>query len=62
MPRSLKPMQFGLASLFAFTTLAAVGLWAWRFGPLKLAAIIAITTGVFFVVLWCVLLARKLFR
>ena len=61
MPLQLRRTQFGLASLFVLMTVVAIALWAWRFGPVKLAGIIAVTTGVLFVVVWLVLLAKEHF-
>jgi membrane protein YdbS with pleckstrin-like domain len=59
---TLKPLQFRLSSLFVLTLIVALLLWAWRFGPAKLAGIIAVTTGVFFVLVWITLIVTRQFR
>lgn len=58
---ALQPWQFGLAHLFVLTLAAAVLLWAWRFGPAKLAGIIALITGAVLSLVWIALLAQRLF-
>jgi hypothetical protein len=48
--------QYGLASLFWLTLVAAILLWAWTIGWWKVAAVVALGTAVLFVVAWFLLL------